>query len=297
MTAAATTSAVTPPRHLATPGRLALRRYLRNPLAVVGSVVLLVVVLAVFVGPFFVPWDPDIGVLLDAKQAPSAAHWLGTDALGRDELARVMAGGRVSLTVGFLAALLAVVVGTLLGTVSGWFGGLIDAFISRVVDIMLSIPPVLVIIVFAGVLGPSVPMLIVVFAALFWPRSARIARGMVLSLREQEFVQAARVLGSRTRYIVFRHLVPGVLPAVVVAATILVAEAVLSEAAVSFLGAGVQPPAASWGNMLNESKSITVLSFMPWLWIPPGAAIFATVLATMAVGDGIRDAIDTRRNG
>ncbi|GAA2074044.1 ABC transporter permease [Pseudolysinimonas kribbensis] len=283
-------------RGLVPPGRLALRRYVRNPAAVAGAVVLLVMVLAVVFGPMLSPYSPDVGELITARSAPSAAHWLGTDAIGRDQLARVFAGGRVSLTVGFLAALLAVVVGTLVGTLSGWFGGVADAVISRIIDILLSVPPVLVIIVFAGILGPSVPMLIIVFAALLWPQSARIARGVVLSLREQEFVQAARVLGSRTAYIVVRHLIPGVLPAVVVAATILVADAVLSEAAVSFLGAGVQPPQASWGNMLNDSKSITVLSSMPWLWLPPGIAIFATVLSTMAIGDGVRDAIDTRRN-
>lgn len=283
-------------RDLVPPGRLAFRRFTRNPVAVVGGVVLLLVVLAVVFGPMLSPYNPDVGELIKARSAPSAEHWLGTDAIGRDELARVFAGGRVSLTVGFLAAFLAVAVGTIVGTLSGWLGGAADAIISRIIDILLSVPPVLVIIVFAGILGPSVPMLIIVFAALLWPQSARIARGVVLSLREQEFVQAARVLGSRTAYIVLRHLIPGVLPAVVVAATILVADAVLSEAAVSFLGAGVQPPQASWGNMLNDAKSITVLSSMPWLWIPPGIAIFATVLSTMAVGDGVRDAIDTRRN-
>lgn len=295
---APTVSATQPSRRAPVPpGRLAFRRFLRNPGAVVGAIVLLLIILGVVFGPMISPFNPSVGKLQDANSAPSAAHWLGTDATGRDELARVMAGGRVSLMIGFLAALLAVTAGTIIGTLSGWFGGAADAVISRIIDIMLSVPPVLVIIVFAGILGPSVPMLIGVFTVLLWPQSARIARGVVLSLREQEFVQAARVLGSRTVFIVSRHLIPGVLPAVLVAATILVADAVLSEAAVSFLGAGVQPPQASWGNMLNDSKSITVLSSMPWLWLPPGLAIFATVLSTMAVGDGVRDAIDTRRNG
>jgi peptide/nickel transport system permease protein len=284
-------------RGLVPPGRLALRRFLRNPGAAVGAIVLLIVILAVVFGPMISPFDPDVGKILESRKPPSAEHWLGTDAIGRDQLARVMAGGRVSLTIGFIAALLAVSFGTIVGTLSGWFSGVADAIISRIIDILLSVPAVLVIIVFAGILGPSVPMLIIVFASLLWPQSARIARGVVLSLREQEFVQAARVLGSRTLFIVFRHLIPGVLPAVIVAATILVADAVLSEAAVSFLGAGVQPPQASWGNMLNDAKSITVLSSMPWLWLPPGIAIFATVLSTMAVGDGVRDAIDTRRIG
>lgn len=297
--AASTIRAVVRPsrRALVPPGRLALRRFLRNPAAVIGAVVLLLMVLAVVFGPMISPYNADVGQLIDDLKPPSGAHWLGTDASGRDELTRVLAGGRVSLAIGFLAALLAVTVGTTVGTVSGWLGGAADAVISRIIDILLSVPPVLVILILAGILGPSVPMLIIVFAALLWPQSARIARGVVLSLREQEFVQAARVLGSRPRYIITRHLIPGVLPAVIVAATILVADAVLSEAAVSFLGAGVQPPEASWGNMLNQAQSITVLSSMPWLWLPPGIAIFLTVVSTMAIGDGARDAIDTRRNG
>ena len=163
-------------------------------------------------------------------------------------------------------------------------------------DIMLSVPAVLVIIVLAGVIGPSVPMLIVVIAGLAWPSPARIARSVVLSLREEEFVQAARAFGSRTRFIIFRHLVPGVLPPIVVSATLLVAEAVLLESSLSFLGAGVQPPQSSWGNMLNEAQSLTVLSSMPWLWVPPGLMIAITVLSAMAIGDGIRDAIDPRKN-
>ena len=171
-----------------------------------------------------------------------------------------------------------------------------DGIISRVIDIMLSLPAVLVIIVLAGVIGPSVPMLILVIAGLAWPTPARIARGVVLSLREEEFVQAARAIGSRTSFILFRHLLPGALPPIVVSATLLVAESVLLESSLSFLGAGVQPPQSSWGNMLNEAQSLTVLSSMPWLWVPPGLMIALTVLSAMAVGDGIRDAIDPRKN-
>ena len=198
--------------------------------------------------------------------------------------------------VGFSAALTAVAFGTLVGVLAGWFGGLVDGIISRVIDIMLSLPAVLVIIVLAGVIGPRVPMLILVIAGLAWPTPARIARGVVLSLREEEFVQAARAIGSRTSFILFRHLLPGALPPIVVSATLLVAESVLLESSLSFLGAGVQPPQSSWGNMLNEAQSLTVLSSMPWLWVPPGLMIALTVLSAMAVGDGIRDAIDPRKN-
>lgn len=214
----------------------------------------------------------------------------------RHIFSRLLAGGQISLMVGFLAALMAVAIGTLAGVVAGWFGGIIDGIISRLIDIMLSVPAVLVIIVLAGVIGPSVPMLIVVIAGLAWPTPARIARGVVLSLREEEFVQAARALGSRTGFILFRHLVPGVLPPIVVSATLLVAESVLLESSLSFLGAGVQPPESSWGNMLNEAQSLTVLSSMPWLWVPAGLMIAVTVLSAMAIGDGVRDAIDPRKN-
>ncbi|MGM1018847.1 MAG: oligopeptide ABC transporter permease [Actinomycetota bacterium] len=278
------------------PDRLALRRFLRNPVAVVGAIVLIVVVLASALAPIISPYPPDAIDLAQIRQPPSADHLLGTDSTGRDVLSRLLSGGQVSLAVGFFSAIIAVTIGTIVGVVAGWFGGAVDAAISRFIDIMLTVPPVLVVIVLAGIIGPNVALLIAVIAGLSWPNSARIARGVVLGLREEEFVQAARVLGSKSWFIIRAHLIPGVLPAVVVAATLLVAEAVLLESALSFLGAGVQPPQSSWGNMLTEAQSLTVLSTMPWLWIPAGACIAATILSAMAVGDGIRDAIDPRKN-
>jgi peptide/nickel transport system permease protein len=278
------------------PDQLALRRFWRNPVAVVGLVALLIIVTASVLAPFLSPYPPTAIDLTNVRQPPSAEHLLGTDSTGRDVFSRLLAGGQISLSVGFLAAVIAVVIGTLAGVAAGWFGGAIDRVISRVIDIMLSLPAVLIIIVLAGIIGPSVPMLILVIAGLAWSGPARIARGVVLSLREEEFVQAARALGSRTGYIFFRHLVPGVLPPIVVSATLLVAEAVLLESSLSFLGAGVQPPESSWGNMLNEAQSLTVLSSMPWLWVPPGLMIAITVLSAMAIGDGVRDAIDPRKN-
>jgi peptide/nickel transport system permease protein len=278
------------------PDKLALRRFMRNPIAVIGVIALLITVLASVLAPIVSPYPPTAIDLTNVRQPPSADHLLGTDSTGRDVFSRLLAGGQISLMVGFLAALMAVAIGTLAGVAAGWFGGIIDGIISRIIDIMLSVPAVLVIIVLAGVIGPSVPMLIVVIAGLAWPTPARIARGVVLSLREEEFVQAARAFGSRTGFIIFRHLVPGVLPPIVVSATLLVAEAVLLESSLSFLGAGVQPPESSWGNMLNEAQSLTVLSSMPWLWVPAGLMIAITVLSAMAVGDGIRDAIDPRKN-
>jgi peptide/nickel transport system permease protein len=278
------------------PRQLAMRRFRRNPVAVTGAVVLALIVITTLLGPLIYPASANAIDLAAVRMPPGAGHPLGTDSTGRDVLARVLAGGQVSLMVGFLSAAIAVCVGALVGIVAGWFGGVVDAVISRIVDIMLSVPPVLVVIVVAGIIGPSVPMLVAVIAGLSWPASARIARGVVLGIKEQEFIQAARVSGSRNGFIMLRHLLPGVLPPVTVAATLLVSEAVLLESALSFLGAGVRPPQASWGNMLTEAQSLAVLSSMPWLWLPPGILIALTVLSAMAVGDGVRDAIDPRRN-
>ncbi|MGC0251247.1 oligopeptide ABC transporter permease [Pseudactinotalea sp. Z1748] len=275
---------------------MALRRFRKNPMAVVGAILLTIIVTLVALAPWISPYDPNAINLQAIRTPPSSEHWLGTDSTGRDVLSRLLAGGRVSLTVGFLSAFFAVMIGTIAGVTAGWFGGVIDAVISRVIDIMLTVPPILVVIVLAGIFGPDVRLLVAVIAGLAWPSSARIARGVVLSLREEEFVQASRAIGSRNGYIVVKHLIPGVLPPVIVAATLLVSEAVLLESALSFLGAGVQPPQASWGNTLTEAQSLTVLSSMPWMWIPAGLMIALTVLSAMAVGDGVRDAIDPRKN-
>lgn len=285
-----------PAESAASTSGMSLRRFLRNPLAVVGSVLLLLIIIMTVLGPIISPYDPAATDLSATRQPPSAEHWLGTDSTGRDVLTRLLYGGQVSLMVGFLSAIVAVTVGVLVGTIAAWFGGAVDSVLSRLIDIMLSLPGLLVMIVLAGIVGSSVPLLIFVIGGLSWPSSARIARGVVLSLRQQEFVQAARVLGSRTGYIIRRHLVPGVLPPVLVAATLLVAGSVMTESALSFLGAGVRPPQASWGNQLTEARSLTVISSMPWLWAPPGIMIALTVFSAMAIGDGLRDAIDPRRN-
>lgn len=278
------------------PDRLALRRFFRNRASVVGLCFLFLVVVVVALAPVIAQHDPNAVDLMAIRKGPSAEHWLGTDSTGRDVFSRLLYGGQISLMVGFFSAILAVLLGTVIGTLAGWFQGPVDVVLSRCIDVMLSVPPVLVIIVLAGVVGPDVKMLILIIAGLSWPGSARIARSVVLSLRGQEYVEAARVLGSSTGFILRRHLIPGVLPQITVAATLLVSEAILLEAALSFLGAGVRPPQASWGNMLTEAQSITVLSSMPWLWIPAGLVIAVTVLSAMAVGDGLRDALDPKKN-
>ena len=288
-----------PPRAVRhrSPGRLALRRFARNRLALLGSVVLLVVIVAAVAAPLLTPYDPTAVDLSAFREAPSGAHLLGTDSSGRDVLTRLLYAGRVSLTVGLVASLVAVAIGLFFGALAGLLGGWVDAVLMRLTDIVLSFPSIIVVVVLAGVLGPSVTMLVIVMGATNWPTAARVVRGLVLSLREQEYISAARAAGARTGWILMRHVVPAALAPVSVVATLLVASTVLSEAALSFLGLGVQPPQASWGNRLNDAQNLTLIRTMPWLWLPPGIAIALTVLAVNFVGDGLRDAVDPRSGG
>lgn len=259
-----------------------------------GLALLGFIVLTILIGPFFVPYSPTAVSLDHVREAPSWAHLLGTDDTGRDVLARLLAGGRVSLLVGFSAAVSALVVGTVLGVVSGWAGGLFDLLVTRVTEQFMAVPSVLVMIVLAGVLGPSAGLLVVVIAAFSWPTCCRMARGIVLGTRELDYVRAARACGTRPWRIVVRHLLPAVLPQAAVAGTTLVAISILSEAGLSFLGLGVTPPQASWGSMLMEVRSFAKLAGMPWLWLPPGLAITLTGLAIAFAGDGLRTALDPR---
>ncbi|MFY1669629.1 oligopeptide ABC transporter permease [Plantactinospora sp. WMMB334] len=279
------------------PARLALRRFTRNRLAVVGAVLLAVVILASVAAPLLTPYEPT-AVDLDAfRQGPGPEHLLGTDSSGRDVLTRLLHAGRVSLAVGLLASLVAVTIGLFVGAVAGLLGGWPDALLMRTTDIVLSFPAIIVVVVLAGILGPSVTMLVVVMGATNWPTAARVVRGLVLSLREQEYIAAARAAGAGTGWVLLRHVVPAALAPLSVVATLLVASTVLGEAALSFLGLGVQPPQASWGNMLNDAQNLTLIRTMPWLWLPPGIAIAVTVLAVNFVGDGLRDAVDPRTGG
>lgn len=278
------------------PAGMAVRRFLRNRLAVAGAVFLVVLVLVALVAPLFAqaPNAVDLGAL---RRAPSAEHWLGTDSSGRDVFSRLIHAARVSLLVGIVAALLSVLLGTVIGAVAGLFGRWVDTGLMRFADMVLSFPPIVVIIVLAGILGPSVPILILAIAATNWPTAARMVRGVTLAVREREYLHAARVAGARNGWLLRRHIVPAATGQVVVVGTLAVATAILSEAVLSFLGLGVQPPQASWGNMLNDAQSLTVIQSMPWLWVPPGLAIALTVLAVNFVGDGLRDATDPRLTG
>ena len=277
------------------PTRAALRRFLRHRLAIVGVFLVSTILVMAAIAPLLSPWAPNwIDFETGARQAPSAAHLLGTDVAGRDIWARLLYGGRTSTIVGFGAVGLYLIIGTTLGMLAGFYGGIVDQLIMRFTDTILSIPPLLLIIVFVSVVGPSIGSVIVVIALLGWPVTCRLVRGQLLVLREAEFITAARVLGVPDRAILLRHMLPNVLGPITVVATFGVATAVLLESSLSFLGLGVRPPEASWGNLITEAVSPVVLNQLWWQWMPAAVAITATVLGVNFIGDGLRDAIDPR---
>ena len=244
---------------------------------------------------FLAPYDPNVVNTSAFRTPPSSEHWLGTDSAGRDVLSRLIFGARVSLTVGVAAALSALGLGTLLGLLAGVVGGWVDSFIMRAVDVFLSFPSLMLILLLVAVLGPSIGTIVVVIALFEWPTAARIVRQMALSVKETDFVLSARAVGSSRWRIMRKHVAPAVLSPLTVVGTLLAAQAILLEAALSFLGLGVKQPQASWGGMLEEAKSLTILEQMPWMWIPPGLTIAVTVLAINFIGDGLRDAFDPRQ--
>jgi len=277
------------------PFRVAMRRFRRHRLAMTSVVFLGLLAIVAILADVVAPYDPNAVNVMAFRTPPSAQHWLGTDSAGRDVLSRIIYGSRVSLTVGVSAALSAAAIGTLLGLISGVFGGWVDVVIMRIVDVFLSFPSLIVILLLVSVLGPSLFTIVVVIALFEWPASCRIVRQMALSIKETEYVLAARATGSGRFRIMFRHVVAGTLSPLTVVATLLSASAILLEAALSFLGLGVKQPQASWGGMLQAAQSLTILQEMWWLWVPPGLAIGITVLAINFVGDGLRDALDPRQ--
>jgi len=274
---------------------MALGRFLRHRLALIGLVTLGIIAVLSFAAPLIAPSDPFKVDLAFFRKPPGPGHPLGTDSAGRDVLSRLLYAGQVSLTVGLAAALMSTTIGLVLGTLAGTYGGWVDTVIMRLTDVVLSFPALVVIITIVALVGPSRETVILGIGLFFWPTACRIVRGLALSLREQDFFTAARALGASTRRIMVHHMVPSVLSPLTVTATFAVAQAILLEAALSFLGLGVRPPQPSWGNMLNEAQSLTILESMPWLWLPPGLAIAITVLAINFIGDGLRDALDPRQ--
>ena len=272
--------------------RLALERFLEHRLAVTSALVLLVLTLAAALAPLLSPFDPESTDLLQRFESPSSAHIMGTDSVGRDLLTRILYGGRVSLAIGVLATLTAITIGTTLGGVAGYYGRWADGVLMRFVDAVRSIPRLFLLILFAVFFGGKVITVILVLGALSWTTTARLVRAMFLSLKERDFVLAARAVGARDRDIMVRHILPNAIAPVIVAATLGVAATIIAESTLSFLGLGVQPPVPTWGNMLKDAT--TDMGKAPWIAIFPGVAIFLAVVAINFIGDGLRDAFDPR---
>jgi peptide/nickel transport system permease protein len=268
------------------------RTFSRNQLALFGSVVVGVLVVLAVLAPALAPWDPN---KLDTKQIlapPSKSHWLGTDQLGRDVLSRVLHGSRISLAVGFVSVGIATLIGVLLGSAAGYRGGAIDNVIMRLVDLMLVFPRFFLLLAVLALLKPSIWTIMTIIGLTGWMGVARLVRAEFLTLREREFVVWSESVGASAFRVVFRHILPNALAPVLVAMTLGIPAAILTESGLSFLGLGVQPPYATWGNILNDGKDVLEVAW--WMTLYPGLAILITVLSYNLMGEGIRDALDPR---
>ena len=270
-----------------------LARLIRRPASALGLVVVVLFVVIALAAPWVAPYDPLATSWSAIRKAPTALHWMGTDENGRDVLSRVVWGARASLLAGVVSVLIAAGVGVPAGVLAGFAGGWVDAVIGRVVDAMLACPFLILAIALAAFLGPALTNAMIAIGITAAPVFARVARGTTLSVAALEYVEAARSIGNPPWRVALRHVVPNILPPVLVQGTLAIAAAIIAEASLSFLGLGQQPPAPSWGSMLNAAQRF--LSTAPWLAIFPGVAIALTVLSFNLVGDGLRDALDPRR--
>jgi peptide/nickel transport system permease protein len=267
-------------------------QFRKHHLAVAGAVLFLLLCLAAIAAPLSI-YDPNKTSLLDRFVGPTMEHPFGTDDLGRDELTRVLLGGRVSLSVGVMAMLVSILVGTLVGSLAGFYGGVVDSLLMRLTEMFIAFPQLFILILLAALFGTSFWTIVLVVGLLRWMPVARLVRAAFLQLKEQEYVTAARALGAPTRAIMLRHILPNALSPIIVAATLGVAGAILTESTLSFLGLGIQLPTATWGNMLRAAQ--THMTTAPWLAFFPGFFIFLTILSINYIGDGLRDALDPHK--
>jgi len=272
--------------------RLILKRFVKNKLAVVGALSVIVLSLLSVLAPAIAPFEPTAIDIENVLSPPSLSHPFGTDELGRDVLSRMLWGGRVSLKVGFIAVGISIFIGTIIGSIAGFYGGKIDAVLMRFVDIMLAFPTFFLILAVISVVEPSILTIMVVIGVMGWMDVARLVRAEFLTLKERDFVLAARAIGANDIRLMFRHVLPNALSPVFVAAAFGIAGAILIESGLSFLGLGVQPPNPSWGNILTSGKDNIEIAW--WLSLFPGIAILLTVLSYNLVGEGLRDALDPR---
>ena len=275
------------------PARLAWRRFVRRRAAVAGLVVIALFVFAAVFAPLIAPYDPISTSWAAVRKAPSAAHWLGTDENGRDVLARVIFGARASMLAGVVSVLIAAGIGVPAGLLAGFVGGWIDAVLSRIVDAMLACPFLILAIALAAFLGPDLKNAMIAIGVTAAPVFMRVSRGAAMDVAGNDYVEAARALGNPPWRVAVRHVLPNIIPPVLVQGTLAIAAAIIAEASLSFLGLGQQPPQPRWGSMLNAAQRF--LTQAPWLAVFPGLAIFLCVLSFNLVGDGLRDALDPRQ--
>jgi peptide/nickel transport system permease protein len=286
------TAGATSAENVETPTARAMRRFKRRKAAVFALAVIAIFVAAAVLAPLISPYNPDLQTWTAVRKAPSALHWFGTDDIGRDVLARVIYGARASLLAGVISVAIALLVGVPVGLISGYLGGFIDALFSRITDALLACPFLILAIALAAFLGPSLGNAMIAIGITTTPIFIRLTRGQVMAVKVEDYVEAARAVGNPHWRIALVHILPNILPALLVQATLSIAAAIIAEAALSFLGLGQQPPAPSWGSMLNAAQRFLVNA--PWMAIWPGLAIFLTVLSFNLVGDGLRDALDPR---
>ncbi|MDR9744285.1 MULTISPECIES: ABC transporter permease [Paenibacillus] len=271
-----------------------LRTQFRQQKLGLAAVIILGIFVLASLFAFLSPHDPNEIVVMERLQQPSADHWFGTDDYGRDYLARALYGGRVSLAVGFLSMAIAVIVGTLVGTVSGYFGGWVDNTLMRIVDVLMSIPSFFLMLILNAYLKPGIGTIIVIIGVLSWMNIARIVRAEAMSVKQREYVLYARVSGQKPGRIIMKHIIPNIIPTIIVAATINIASAILMESSLSFLGLGVKQPNSSWGSMLNDAQGF--ISEAPYMAIFPGLFILLTVLSFNFLGDVFRVAFEPKAN-
>ncbi len=269
------------------------RRFGRNRTALAGAIGMLLLYILSLLTPILAPHPPnELDLQGGSYRAPSSDHPMGTDKFGRDIFSRVLYGSRISLFIGFISALIAISIGTLAGALAGFFRGTVEVVIMRIVDMLLAFPRLILLLAIIALFKPSIFLLVAVLGLTGWMGTARIVRGEVLSLREREFVLAARALGFPPARILFRHIIPNVLAPVIVAATLNIGSTIMIEASLSFLGLGIQPPTASWGSMINDGREALTTAW--WIATFPGLAVLITVICFNLVGDGLRDALDPR---
>ncbi|MGN0202972.1 MAG: ABC transporter permease [Coprococcus sp.] len=271
-----------------------LSKLVEHKMAMIGLFILIAEVVLVIVLPFVMnlnPYDSDYTAFY---AAPSSTHLLGTDAIGRDVFSRLIYGGRTSLLVGLVSTIISVLIGVPLGLIAGFFRGKAEIAIMRVADVFMSFPSIILILVLVAVIGPSVSSVTIVIGVLGWTQFARLIYANVLSVSEKEYVESARAIGTSNFKIITKYILPNSFAPILIAVTFQMASAILTESSLSFLGMGVQPPGASWGNMIYDAQSVTVLSQRLWIWMPPGISLLVTVLSINFLGDGIRDALDPK---